>query len=37
MTLHTKVTREEFDGQDLSVDPQYENTRRICRAPTDRP
>ena len=36
MTLHTKATGEELDGQDLSVIHSM-NTRRICRAQTDRP
>jgi hypothetical protein len=31
MTLHTKVTGEEFDGQDLSVDPQYEHKEELPR------
>ena len=31
MTLHMKVTGEEFDGQCLSVNPQYEHKEDLPR------
>ena len=31
MTLHTKVTDEEFDGQYLSVNPQHEHKENLPR------